>query len=123
MMNMIQIIKKAALDAVEQSSPVNIAYGTIESINPLEVSVNQKFTLTEEFLIVPERLLRYEVSLEHIHKFTDITPAGPQPESYTEKALEDKLVIREGLKVSDKVLLLREQGGQKYLILDRLVGK
>ncbi len=120
-MNMIQIIKKAALDAVEQSSPVNIAYGIVESLHPLEVSVNQKFTLTEDFLIVPERLIRHEVDLKHNHAYIDTKMNTPTP-STTEDALLEKLVIREGLQVGDKVLLLREQGGQRYLVMDRLVG-
>ena len=103
-----------------QSSPVNIAYGTVESIDPLEVNVNQKFTITEGFLIVPERLIRYEVSLKHDHEYIDTKGTIPTP-GITENALLDNLVIREGLHVGDKVLLLRVQGGQKYVILDRLV--
>ncbi|HAT6800375.1 TPA: DUF2577 family protein, partial [Clostridioides difficile] len=39
---LLQIIKKAAMDAVETSNPMTLAFGTIESVNPLVVKIEQK---------------------------------------------------------------------------------
>lgn len=97
-MSMIQIIKQAALEAVRESDPTTVTFGTVTKADPLEVNVDQHKTLTKEFLLVPESLTKKEIEL-----------------------LQEKVVIREDLKVGDKVLLLRIQGGQKYIILDRLV--
>ena len=82
---MIKIIKQAAVEAVEASAPVQVLFGTVESASPLTVRVDQRFTLSKEFLVVPERLANT-------------------------------------FDVGENVLLLRMQGGQKYVILDRIGG-
>lgn len=46
---LLQIIKKAAMDAVETSNPIQIAFGTIESVNPLVVKIEQKASLKNLF--------------------------------------------------------------------------
>ncbi|HFL2491481.1 TPA: DUF2577 domain-containing protein [Clostridioides difficile] len=83
--DLLQIIKKAAMDAVETSNPIQIAFGTIESISPLRVKIEQKLSIGEIFLIQTETFKRY-----------------------TDK------------KIGDKLVLIRMQGGQQYLILDRM---
>ncbi|MNW42419.1 hypothetical protein D3C74_195870 [compost metagenome] len=103
-------IRQLGSDAVNAGNPVSVLFGTVTGINPLEVNVDQRFTLNEDFLIITESLVKYEVSLKHRHNG-----------AVMEDALVDKLVIREGLKVGDSVLLLRMQGGQKYVVWDKVV--
>lgn len=112
-MNLIDAIKKAGLDAVEASNPVNIMFGEVTKANPLEVNVDQRFTLTEDFLVVTESVTALTVDLSHFHDYS-----GGQ----TQNALTNPVVVRKGLEVGDKVLLLRVQGGQQYVVLDRMVG-
>src|SRR5690625_934038 len=111
-MSMLNLIKQAGLDAYGASNPVIIQFGVVSEVDPLEVIVDQRFPLTEDFLIVPESLTRLEVNLQHSHSYSDGT---------TGNALNEPVVIRRGLETGDKVILLRMQGGQKYLILDRVV--
>lgn len=106
-MGMIDIIKEASLGAVGAGNPVNITFGEVLNAEELKIKIDQKLILTKEFFIVPESLTRYEVDLTHSHNQT-VPALG-------------KLVIREGLKIGDKVLLLRVQGGQQYVILDKVV--
>lgn len=113
---MLDIIKQAAKEAVEAGSPVNILYGEITANDPLEVNVDQRFTIDADFLIVPESLTRYEVDLKHSHTYTDDGASGT-----TAEGLLEKVVIRPGLQAGDKVVLVRIQGGQQYLILDKVV--
>lgn len=109
---MLNAIKQAAQDAIEASNPVTVMIGTVTKINPLEVNVDQRFTLDADFLIVPESLTRLEIDLRHAHT----APGGT-----TDDALTEPVVIRQGLQAGDRVVLLRIQGGQKYLILDKVV--
>ena len=46
----LNIIKKASLEAVENSTPVNIILGVVETEKPLSIRIDQKIVLTEEFL-------------------------------------------------------------------------
>lgn len=97
-MGMIEIMKKAGIEAVGASNPVNVLFGEVMNVNPLEVRIDQRFILTKEFLILTERVKRKEISIG-----------------------SNAYVINEGLKQGDKLLLLRVQGGQQYVILDKVV--
>lgn len=97
-MRIIDIIKTAAQQGIESGNPVNVLKGTITKSNPLQVFVEQRFTLTADFLIVTEAV-----------KELNITIAG---QTYC---------IRQGLQNGDTVLMLRMQGGQQYVVLDRVM--
>lgn len=110
-MGMIDTIRKASMGAVDASNPVNILFGEVLSVDDLRIKVDQKFILPKEFFVVPESLTRYEIDLSHNHTYADST---------TGTSL-NVVVIREGLKQGDKVILMRVQGGQQYVILDKVV--
>jgi hypothetical protein len=97
-MRLLEIIREASKGTVEAGKPVSILYGTITNENPLEVNVDQRFPLSEDFLVVPESMTEFKVTIGVI-----------------------EYVIRKGLKTNDKVILLRVQGGQQYIILDRVI--
>ncbi|MEK5480301.1 DUF2577 domain-containing protein [Paenibacillus sp. FSL R5-0407] len=107
-------IKQLGANAVNAGNPVVVMFGTVTKEKPLEILIDQRFALDEDFLIVPEQLTRYEIDLKHKH--------GTNGED-TKDALNEKIVIREGLKVGDPVLLLRVQGGQKYVVWDKVVNQ
>ncbi|KPU45819.1 hypothetical protein OXPF_06080 [Oxobacter pfennigii] len=119
MPSLLDVIKKAGVDAVNANNPVNVLYGEVVSINPLSVNIEQRLTLTADFLIVPESLTRYEIDITHGHQYQDNNGSGSTTRT-TQPALAP-IVIRTGLQPGDKVILLRMQGGQDYLILDKVV--
>lgn len=97
-MSLLELMKQAGIGAVEATNPVALLYGQVVGTEPLALLVDQRFTLTEEFLIIPERMREYKVAL------------GDQ-----------ELVICKNLEIDERVLLLRVQGGQQYIVLDRVV--
>lgn len=104
---MLNAIRQAALTGMEAGKPMAVLFGEVVSGNPLQVNVDQRFILDADFLILPESLTRLEVDLSHDHG------SGGQ-------GLTTPLVIRPGLQTGDKVILLRVQGGQQFLILDKV---
>lgn len=114
-MTLANLIRQASLGAIEAGQPVAVMFATVTKIDPLEVNVEQRFTLTSEFLVVPESLMRYEVDISHTHSAPGGSTGGMQP------AEAAKVVVRKGLEVGDKVILLRIQGGRQFLILDKVV--
>lgn len=118
-MNIIQAVKQAAIEAVEQSSPMSIAYGIVTKINPLEINVEQRMNISGSMLLLTSNVIDREVEVEVSDK-TEEGGTGPHIHEY--KGTK-KHIHRKGLKVGEKVLLLRVNGGQKYIVLDRLVSE
>lgn len=112
---MIQIIKQAAIEAVEQSSPMTIAYGTVTKTNPLEINVEQRMNIKGNMILLTSNVIDKEVEVE-VNDITEEKEGHKHDYKGTKKHIHKK-----GLKVGEKVLLLRVQGGQKYIVLDRLV--
>lgn len=101
MPSLVETIKTAALSAFEESKPVAIVNGVVEETSPLRIKVDQKRVFTETFLDLSNNVKDYETAV-------------------TINGVTQKCIIHNSLKVNEKVILLRVQGGQKYLVLDRM---
>ena len=100
-MNLLETIKTASLDAINASKPVEIVFGVVLSVVPLKINLEQKLTLTESFLIVPDDFTDKKINIVIDDE-------------------EKEIEIKNALEVDDKLVLARVQGGQKYLVLSRL---
>lgn len=107
---LLKVIKQAGVEAGAASGPVNVCFGKVMSASPLKVLVEQKMTLGAAQLILTRNVTDYEI---------DVTDEG------TGNALESseerrKVTVYNSLAAGDEVVLLRQQGGQKYIIIDKV---
>lgn len=132
MPNLIEIIKQAAVEAVTASNPCRVLLGEVISTAPLKVRVEQRLTLEAPHLILSTLVQNFEVDMtvEHFTEndsFLDTTHSHP----FTGSARFDsahghaykgrkKFLVHLGLKVGETVMLVQAQGGQKYIVLDRV---
>jgi len=155
-MELLQAIKRAALEAVAAGQPAALCYGQVTSVQPLQIMADQKLPLEAEQLeltgAVQDRFVDIEIKAytendsfmdgRHTHGIIDTYTSGGDQRESSERSLRSesdssdngnldtthkhaikgrkKLRLCNGLQVGEKVLLLRWQGGQKYLVLDRL---
>ena len=84
--DLLNSVKKAAVEAVDASKPTTAVFGKVISVSPLKINVEQKMTLTAAQLVLTGNIDNIKTSI-----------------------------------VGDEVVLLRMQGGQKYIVLDRVV--
>lgn len=126
--DLIKLIKKITLEAVESAKPTALVYGKVSQESPLEISLEQKLTLTTAQLVLSRNVteFQHEMTLDHrteedIHSHT--TPEGEcSEEAHSHGYLGKKVfLVHHQLTLGEEVLLLRMQGGQKYLVLDRVV--
>ena len=99
-------IKLAAMKAVEASQPCDFLFGKVTSVSPLKVAVEQKMTLGSAQLVLTRNVSDHTVPVT--------MNLGGEMETKT-------ITIHNGLKTGDEVILLKKKGGQKYLILDKVV--
>jgi len=141
---LLNTIKQAATEAVEAGSPVNVCFGKVTSASPLQILVDQKMTLTPSQLILARNVTEYTTMVtvqwtsekeneNHKHQLKNIsTDDGAKIVSaYTEnqysKHTHDvegtkQMTIHNALEQGEEVIMLRMQGGQKYIVLDRIGG-
>lgn len=117
---MIKQLRAIALGSIEASKPSESMVGQVTGVDPLEITVDQRLVLDADLLLVTERVKRYVVSLTHSHVYKDETPTETATKT-TQTALPDVLVIREGLKMGDAVVLQQMKGGQQFVVMDKLV--
>lgn len=78
----IQLLKRISKEEREASKPCTTVLGVVVSVEPLKIKVNQKLTISNNFLIIPQHV----------------------------KPLE----------LNDNVLMIRQDGGQKYSVVGKL---
>lgn len=96
--DLVELIKNIAVKAVEASRPADYCFGKVTSKSPLKILVEQKITLDSAQLILTRNVTDFDTKIDG-------------SESSVKNALE----------VGDDVILLRQKGGQKYLVMDRVV--
>lgn len=111
---LVEEIKRLAVSAVDARKPCGVFFGTIKSAKPLEIAVEQKLTLGEGQLILPRALTDYELEAE---MDWETLTAKPKLEKIKDKK---KIKVLNSLKVGERVALLRLEGGQRFLVLDRV---
>lgn len=142
------IIKQLAKNTFDSTMPFSFHYGTVKSTDPIEIEVEQKLILTENDLIFTTLVQDFDVDMymEHETEKTDLTHKhNISPSSVcaysgaplsglisildSDSSKENHIHEYKGVKTftvnlklakDEKVLLLRIQGGQKFLVLDRV---
>ena len=114
---LIKIIKKVCVDTIKAEKPVTICYGKVINESPLKIQIDQKITLGDTQLVLTEKVTDYEVEVD-VDWSTE--PGGTYTHSHTVGG-KKKMTIHNGLHNGDEVILLRQQGGQRYIVMDRVV--
>lgn len=130
--NAVELVKKAAVEAVEAGKPVNLLFGTVISASPLKIQVDQKAIYTEKMLVLTRNVTDYEVDMTVSHQTVVITHGHPVTDTYTGGGTAEdvdhnhpikgrkKFKVHNALVVGDWVVLARIQKGKKFVVLDRI---
>lgn len=122
MNDFIGIIKRVAINAVNAQKLTDIVHGTVLSVSPLKVQIDQKLILENEHLKLTRAVMDYEVEMTVDH-VTENQSGGSGEGSFASHTHaytgKKKFKIHNGLKTGDKVTMIRVQGGQNYLVIDK----
>lgn len=123
MANLNEGFKQLALEAVKASMPSGVYFGTVISASPLKISVEQKMTLSEKQLVLTRNVTNFKTTMTVNHA-TENKSGGSGDASFASHNHEYKgtkeFIINNALQTGEKVVLIREQGGQKFIVLDRI---
>lgn len=145
----VNTMKKIAKETITAESPSDFVFGTVISEQPLKIKIEQKITLTEEQLILCRNVTDFQTKMSFDNEAiqqpievdnsvvvdTLITPSGVTNPVTLKKdgisgivgklrnveKVKHEITVYNALKVGEKVALIQEQGGQRYLVVDRVV--
>lgn len=123
--DLVRLMKQAAMEAVKTSQPSNIVFGTVTSASPLKIQISSKITLEPEMLMLTRNVTEFETDITTVNWFTENTSGGSGYALFESHKHELKgkkhIIVHNQLKSGEKVVLIKEQGGQRYIVLDRVV--
>lgn len=134
------------MEAVEEKAPVQILYGTVTAESPLEITIEQRLRLAENHLVLTRNVTDFqtEISFDDPEIKNEIQignrPFAPDgtlitnPDLGTEESVpaiiqgkfsfkekvKHKITCYNALKTGEIVLLIRMQGGQRFIVIDRV---
>lgn len=123
------IVKKvhqAAIDAMESTKPVNVYFGEVVSTSPLKINVEQKMVLGEKQLILTRNVTDFKTkitagNIKNYYYTGDINSGtAPVSPSHVHAVGTIDVTVHNGLAVGDGVILIRQQEGQKFIVVDRI---
>ena len=147
-MELIDALHKICQQSQQASAPTDLVTGTVVKTSPLEISINpQMRPIKRQLLYLTSAVIEKKLPiLEHTH----VLPAGETvaasghlhalTEGETDPALKESeiaclengeelpvedgyLILNRGLREKDRVLMLRVQHGQRFIVLSRIFEK
>lgn len=137
---LVETLKRAAVEAMEAKKPVNVYFGEVVSAAPLKINVEQKMVLGEKQLILSRNVTDFTTTVTidcktasslstHAHTVNGVDGSGDSIDLVTGGsslihthmiAGRKTVTVHNGLVVGDEVILIRQQEGQKFIVLDRI---
>lgn len=132
-------VQRLAKNVMNASQLTDLRLGVVESVNPLKIRLDQKTVFTDEYLILTNAVKDHAVDISvswateeddylnpvHTHGNGNNGLPTTSTTDFDTKHHHDikgrkRIIIHNGLTVGEKVLLLRTQGGQYYIVIDRV---
>lgn len=121
--NAVELVKKAAVEAVDATKPVHLLFGEVISVSPLKIQVDQKSIYTEKMLVLTRNVTDFEVDMSVSH-ITENRAGGSGDPAFASHNHDykgrKKFKIHNALVKGDEVVLARVQKGKRYVVLDRV---
>lgn len=121
---LLDVIRRVAVNAVNAGNPSDYCIGTVISTNPLSIQLNQQEeALSEDFLILTDLVRDFTVDITVSHQTENRAGGSGDPSfashnhDYTGRK---KIIVHNGLSVGEAVILIRQAGGQEFIVLSRV---
>lgn len=121
---LLAIMQRIAASAVAAGNPADYCIGTVISVNPLTIQLNQQEeALSEDFLILTDLVRDFNVDITVSHRTENRSGGSGDAEfaSHNHDYVGRKrITVHNGLSVGEAVILIRQAGGQEFIVLSRV---
>lgn len=121
-LQLIDMLQGITLQTLAASSPVAVQIGRVMSTSPLTIELESKLPISGDAIVLTKNTTDWtaEITVDH---HTENAAGGSGDAAYESHNHgyrgRKKFLVHNSLVVGDKVILLRESGGQRYIALDR----
>lgn len=116
-MELIEVIQQICQSSYKAMSPTELVIGTVVGVSPLQISINTAMApLNQSVLYLTDAVVPKTITARGEG---EITLTGSKNGAGL-PASGDTLTLNPALAAGDKVLLLRVQRGQKFVVLSRV---
>lgn len=124
---------------LQKKMMANVEYGRVTGVNPLEITLDSKVPLPAAFLTLTNAVKDHSVDItvswatveddylkpEHTHGNGNNGSPTDNPIQWDTTHKHDikgrkRITVHNGLTLGERVILLRKQGGQDYIVIDRV---
>ena len=109
MADIYEAIKGCINQVMAQAEFTDVELGEVVNIKPLKIKLSDRLILNQNQLMLTDAVTLKTINLTHNHEESERVE------------LTSPIIVRDGLKKGDKVLLLKAKQGQTYVIISRVV--
>lgn len=117
------VLRSLVRQTVQAMNPSDFILGVVTSESPLLIRIDDKRELDEDFLILSDNVRDYAVDIEVKHTTENRSGGGGDAafashnHDYTGRK---KIIVYNGLKAGEQVIMFRQSGGQLFYVADRV---
>ena len=113
---MYEKIKRIAIDAMGEAFGLELTQGTLLSLNPVKIQINQQMVLPKEYFIFPEHLEEHVLVTKDWK--TTASSGGDVCSGSSISEITRTYILQPKLKAGDKLILIKI--GSNFLVFDRV---
>lgn len=120
---LLETMQRIAGRADEAARPSDYILGRVETESPLSIRVSQRDVITSDFLVLTDLVRDYDVDIE-VNHVTENRAGGSGDPAFASHNHDykgrKKIRVYNGLKTGEIVAMIRQRGGQQYLVVSRI---
>lgn len=124
----LELIKKAAVEAMGATKPVNVCFGVVTNESPLEILVDQKLHLNMNQMVLSRNVTDFDTPIsmlssngwDTVHRGGGSGDPAYESHNHDINKVHHIITVHNRLLKGDEVIMIRQQDGQKYIVWDRI---
>lgn len=120
--NLVKLIKQIVMETNAAAVLADVIIGEVMATSPLQIRIENKYVLESDDIVLTKNTSDWSVDMTVDHQTEDAAGGSGYAEYDSHHhgyAGRKTYLVHNGLAVGDKVILLRESGGQRFIAIDR----
>ena len=123
MEDIMKVFSTTAKNAVMATKPTTIVYGKVINVDPLEIWIDQTLTIKDPNIKLTRAVMDFKVEMTVDH-LTENRAGGSGDAEFASHnhayVGRKEFLVHNALVMDDEVIMIQVQGGQDYIVIDKV---